>query len=87
MQRLVKIGMKIEQQIEAALIGKLDVTQNLAGIRERLLGRGVELDALESVGDAPAERRLGQTHRQPGEEFDHPRLLDRLDQDDRRVGT
>jgi hypothetical protein len=85
MQRIVEIGMEVEQQIDAALLCGADIAKRLGRIGEAALRLGIELDAPQPLGHRPAKGRLGQTHGKPGEELDDTRLLDRLDEHDRGV--
>ena len=85
MQRIVQIGMEVEQQIDAGLLCGADIAKRLGRVGQATLRLGLELDAPQPLGDRPAKGRLGETQCKPGEQLDDTRLLDRLDEDDRGV--
>ncbi|MNM58476.1 hypothetical protein D3C81_697070 [compost metagenome] len=85
---VAQVGVEIEQQVDAALVGLLDHPQRRAGVgRAGGLVLAVDVDAAQALGDGPAVQCPPYVHQRLPEQLDDPRLVLGLDDDQRRVGA
>ena len=86
--RVAEVGMEIEQQIDAALVGVADRLQRRARVGRHLRGiLAIEVDAPQSFRDRPAVQRAPHVQERLPEQCDDIVLVGRLDDDQRRVGA
>ena len=88
MAGVAQVGMEIEQQVDAALLGLLDHAQHRAGIgRTDRIVLAVQVDAAQALGDRPAVQRPPHMHKRLPEQLHDPGLILCLDDDQWRVGA
>ena len=83
---VAEVGMHVEQQVDAALLGVAHRLEGVGGVRRdvrRVLA--VEVEPAQAFGDRPAVQLAPDVHQCLAEQLDHAGLVARLDHDQRRV--
>jgi hypothetical protein len=85
---IAQVGVEIQQQVDAALVGSMDVAQDRAGVG-RALGRvlAVDVQPAQTLGDRPAVQGPPDLHQALPEQVHHLRFVGTLDHDQRGIGT
>ena len=85
---VAQVGMEIEQQVDAALVGLLDRLQGGAGVgRADGVVFAVHVEPAQAFGDAPAVQRPPHLAQGLPEQVDHTGFVLGLDDDQRGVGA
>lgn len=85
---IAQVGMEIEQQVDAALLGLADHLQGRTGIgRANRVVLAVHVDAAQALGDGPAVQGPPDMHQGLPEQLHDATLVLGLDDDQRGVGA
>ncbi len=84
---VIQIRMQVEQHVRAGQPRRADRAQGGADIRRRPLLVQIDIEPAQAVGDRPAVQRPQDLVQQMPEQVDNPRLVGRVDQDQRRLGA
>ena len=85
---VTKVRMRIQQQVGAALAGLANFIQCGAQVgRDLAFVLAVEVHSPQALGNRPAVQRPPGMHQGLPEQFDHPRFVGCLDDQQRRVGA
>jgi len=85
---IAQVGMEIEQQVDAALLGLADHLQGRAGVgRADRVVLAVHVDPAQPLGDRPAVQGAPDMHQGLPEQLHHPAFILGLDDDQRGVGA
>ena len=84
---VIKVGVKIHQQVDARCFGRLDLSQCLLRFAGMALWCGIVVDTLQSAGGGPGHYRHGQRDGKSGEQPGDPFFIACLDNNQRHAGA